>query len=187
MCSETFHEFHRFSVREEIWYPGREYVKMISLAICWLLLGLVLGFSMCAFPFSMTLKSNDCQLSGTMLEWTLLNKEMFSATTSKYLITYWCCWETKGIFFSPGYSAQGRLMTLYKCSGLQVTSRNCNIKPTWTRIVLDYGNYKKYYFFLLDVGGEHLKKGNKVHRSSFQTHFDREICFWDYDYHLHSS
>lgn len=99
MCSETFHEFHRFSVREEIWYPGREYVKMISLAIWWLLLGLVLGFSMCAFPFSMTLKSNDCQLSGTMLEWTLLNKEMFSATTSKYLITYWCCWETKGIFF----------------------------------------------------------------------------------------
>lgn len=23
MCSETFHEFHMVSVREEIWYPGR--------------------------------------------------------------------------------------------------------------------------------------------------------------------
>lgn len=114
------------------------------------------------FPFSMTLKSNDWQLCGTMLEWTLLNKETFSATTSKYLIAYWCCYQINKRESFPGYSAQGILMTLYKCTGLHMTSsRNCNIKSTSSQIVLwSYRLWKwqevSSFLFLLEIGGKHL-------------------------------
>lgn len=189
--SETFQEFHMVSLMEEVRYPGRKDCSMISFAICWLLPGLILGSLPMHVPFPVTLNSNDWQLSGTMLAWTLLNKETFFATTSKYLIAYWCCQQINTGESFPWYSAQVVLMTLYSYSGLQVTSlRNCSSWETSSQIVLDHGNDKMYYRFPFRNWGRGADKGKELHymyRGTLKTCFDREVCFCDYDYYLHLS
>lgn len=72
-------------------------------------------FSQLNVHFLMTLNTNDWQLSGTILAWTLLNKETFFVTTSKYLIAYLYCQQINKV----------------GCLFLEVQHKSCSKNPVW--------------------------------------------------------